>query len=147
MSQNPSDNKRPGLLKRQFLVDRDVQLAILAYTFFVSSMTGILSCAFFLLLQSATKHLMMEGGGATSTILFATAVCFIILFLLALLGLMISNRIAGPIHRLRGHMRSISEGGPIEKIGFREKDHFSGLAEDYNQVLERLKSAENSKAS
>jgi len=53
-----------------------------------------------------------------------------------------SNRFAGPIYRLRQTIRSIAGGNPPERLKFRDFDFWQGLAEDFNRMVDRLKSGD-----
>ena len=53
-----------------------------------------------------------------------------------------SNRFAGPIYRLRQTIRSIAGGSPPERLKFRDFDFWQGLAEDFNRMVDRLKSGD-----
>ncbi|HEX6961936.1 MAG TPA: hypothetical protein VF175_08730 [Lacipirellula sp.] len=54
----------------------------------------------------------------------------------------LSHRFAGPIYRLRNVIRSMAEGEPYKPVTFREKDFWQGLAEDFNQMVERISGKE-----
>ena len=54
----------------------------------------------------------------------------------------ISNRFAGPIYRLRQTIRSLSQGEPHKPLKFRDFDFWQGLAEDFNQMVDRLRNDE-----
>jgi len=51
-----------------------------------------------------------------------------------------SNRFAGPIYRLRETICSIAGGDPPPRLKFRDFDFWHGLAEDFNRMVDRLKS-------
>lgn len=53
--------------------------------------------------------------------------------------LILSQRLAGPIHRLREYFRDIANGGAVQPLGFRKRDFFSDLPEVINQALGRLR--------
>ncbi len=74
---------------------------------------------------------MMTNIYAITTIL---STAFILFF-----GLHLSNRVAGPIHKLREHLSALTAGKYREKIQFRKKDYFSGLADDINTYVESRK--------
>lgn len=57
-------------------------------------------------------------------------------FFLALLGLRISHRVAGPVYRVTQDMLSFARGEPARRIHFRKHDYFPELADAYNQQLE-----------
>ncbi len=54
----------------------------------------------------------------------------------------ISHRFAGPIYRLRQTIRSIAQGKPTSRLKFRDFDFWHGLAEDFNQMVDRLSTRE-----
>lgn len=54
----------------------------------------------------------------------------------------ISHRFAGPIYRLRQTIRSIADGKPTKRLKFRDFDFWQGLAEDFNQMVDRLSNHE-----
>ncbi|REJ68250.1 MAG: hypothetical protein DWQ31_09085 [Planctomycetota bacterium] len=49
-----------------------------------------------------------------------------------------SNRFAGPIYRLQKSIRATGFDAPFQPIRFREGDHWLDLADDYNEMVERL---------
>src|SRR6185295_496407 len=52
----------------------------------------------------------------------------------------LSHRFAGPIYRMRQTIRSLAKGGAYTPMKFRDIDFWQGLAEDFNQMVERLSS-------
>ena len=50
----------------------------------------------------------------------------------------LSHRFAGPIYRLRQTIRSMARGGAYTPVKFRDFDFWQGLAEDFNQMIERI---------
>jgi hypothetical protein len=50
----------------------------------------------------------------------------------------LSHRFAGPIYRLRNVIRSIAHGDRYQPLKFREFDFWQGLADDFNEMVERL---------
>jgi hypothetical protein len=69
--------------------------------------------------------------------LFAT-VTGVAVLVATLGGIELSHRIAGPVIRLRNHMRAVAEGKTRRPVEFREGDFFADLAESYNAQLARL---------
>jgi len=63
----------------------------------------------------------------------------IVLIALSIGGLILSNRVAGPLYRLRRHMDDIASGKIDTDVKFREKDFFPELANSFNKVLERFR--------
>jgi len=54
-------------------------------------------------------------------------------------GFVLTNRIAGPIYRLKQHLEDVAAGKTYEDIGFRKMDYFSELIEPYNKILAELR--------
>ncbi len=48
-------------------------------------------------------------------------------------GLYFSHRVAGPIYKLRLHLKSLRTGKTVEPIQFRNADFFKDLAEEINE--------------
>lgn len=83
----------------------------------------------FLTLQS--KEVM--GGMA--------AVAAIAIALSALLSLLLSHRLVGPVVRLRQFFKGVASAdrSELQRLQFRDKDYFEDLPETINEALERLK--------
>ena len=56
----------------------------------------------------------------------------------AIVTVVISDRLAGPIVRLRGIFRRMSETGEPEKVQFRSEDFFGDLPPIINSAIEKL---------
>lgn len=133
--------RRPFILRRQLVVDKKMQFAVLAYTTFVSVVTVFFVGAFVLVLMSSGP---VAFDNFQSIALLASMWLFSTV-LLTFLGVYVTNKIAGPVYRLRKSMQAIASGGAIENVGFRKGDYFFELADEYNSVLERLRKAEAKK--
>ncbi len=59
-------------------------------------------------------------------------------FLIIVSGMILSHRVAGPIHRLNQHMQGVALGQIAGPVHFREQDFFKELAESYNAQYEAL---------
>jgi hypothetical protein len=46
----------------------------------------------------------------------------------------ISNRIVGPIFRMRNYMRQLAEGKPVESLQFRQDDFWRDMAGEFNAL-------------
>jgi hypothetical protein len=57
-------------------------------------------------------------------------------------ALMMSNRFAGPFHRIRRSIHELAAGQSVEPLQFRKKDHWQDVAQDVNalnEYIEQLK--------
>ncbi len=134
--------------KRNFLIDPEFQIKLITY-FIVLHMviTAIYFTAniyffnhfeqigidnglradhiFFKLVQNQEK--------AMSIIFLVTT--FISFIVISLWGLVISHKVAGPIHKLCQHLKR----GDKNQITFRTYDFFQNLADDFNLYIEKNK--------
>ncbi len=60
--------------------------------------------------------------------------------------LKLTNRITGPIRRLRGDLNRAAAGQPVDKLKFRTGDYFAEIAEPFNRIVDRLERAESTAA-
>jgi hypothetical protein len=63
---------------------------------------------------------------------------FIYTFLVAIYFLLVSHRIAGPLHKLNNYLKNLKETGSIDKIRFRENDHFKEIETSYNEAMNKI---------
>jgi len=70
----------------------------------------------------------------------------LVLPLLLIDCLVFSNRVAGPIYRLRKAMRQLADSGSAPRMQFRSADLWQDLASEFNRVTERLTACENRNA-
>ena len=64
-------------------------------------------------------------------------------------GLYLSNRVAGPLHRLNQYLRNMLDGRENAPLSFREKDYFQELTQSVNEAAEAanfLKDAKSKKS-
>lgn len=54
----------------------------------------------------------------------------------------LTHRMAGPIVRLRSHIRAIAEGEDVDPLKFRDGDFFRDLPPLFNQMIEKLNAGE-----
>ena len=60
--------------------------------------------------------------------------------LVILIGLILSNRIAGPIYRIKRFLRQVSSGDYGEQLKLREKDELQDIAAAINHLVSKLSS-------
>lgn len=75
---------------------------------------------------------------------------FVLMVILALLpvfafdSIKLSHRFAGPIHRLKRTIHDLANGRPFEPVTFRGADYWRSLADDFNTMVERLRTSDRS---
>jgi hypothetical protein len=77
---------------------------------------------------------LAEQSRIMDWIFVATALATAVLILTY--GLYLSNRIAGPIHRLRNHLAARLRGETPQPLAFRDSDYFQDLADPLNSCLQ-----------
>jgi methyl-accepting chemotaxis protein len=78
----------------------------------------------------------------TAPILFSTAIGFILVFglvMVGIIGMYLSNQIAGPIYRVKLSLNRISEGDLNFEIRFRDRDFLRDFPGYFNNMLRGLK--------
>lgn len=78
------------------------------------------------------QRLLEQDQSFHSFLLFLSAAFIVCL----VAGMVIfTHRSAGPVHRVRAHIRRATEGDLSCDVSLRKKDHFKELADDFNQML------------
>lgn len=67
---------------------------------------------------------------------------FIFLYLV-IFGLVLSNRVAGPLIKLRSYFEDMAETGELKKIHFRDGDFFKEIEKSFNESVDKLESRKN----
>ena len=58
---------------------------------------------------------------------------------ITIIGMLWSNKIAGPIYRIQQSLRRIADGGKIDNITVRKDDFFQELPESINEVFAKIR--------
>ncbi len=128
-------------VRRTFLVDRRLQLAValrgvIYWCFCVVSIACWILCWWMI----ARPDLMMGGGALELWRQFGPPL-IASLFLLPVVvadAIRLSNRMAGPMYRLRKAMHQLAEGEQVSPLTVRKKDWWQDAVEDFNRIAERL---------
>jgi hypothetical protein len=62
----------------------------------------------------------------------------VITFLVFVIFIFFTHKIAGPLYKLKNHLASIREGNPISPLTFRKGDYFEDVAEEVTLFLETV---------
>jgi nitrogen fixation/metabolism regulation signal transduction histidine kinase len=91
-------------------------------------------------LVSILLHRQIEGGQQMTAMLpYYIAGCGTLVFTMLLMaGLVVTNRICGPIYRLQMQIRKVRNAENPSPIRLRKGDEFMDLAEEFNQMMEKL---------
>jgi len=86
------------------------------------------------------KLLGLQKSIMNKVFLFTSIFVFIYL---VIFGLILSNRIAGPLIKLRSYFEDMAETGNLRKIEFRKGDFFKEIEVAFNKSVDKLKSKKN----
>lgn len=135
------DAKTKKAIRQKLYVDQDVQRTLIVRTilqwYFYMSAILLVICLGAIWMdpsQLAIKHVFK------SFVYYAPGVIASILLLPVFVYDMLkaTNRIAGPIYRLRNEMKKLASGQEVRQLRFRDGDHWSDLAEDFNELAEQI---------
>ncbi len=120
--------------RRQLLVDRNIQLPLLIYSLFMAGLGIVIASLSSVLVTIVAVDdypdwllpTIILGGGV------------IALLAMILVGLYITNKVAGPLLRMRMHMKELADGKPASALSLREGDFTKELLAEYNRVVEHV---------
>lgn len=118
------------LNRRRIFVMPRFQFIFLVYSFSMAAIP--------LFVLSMSRELMMYFEGTNVYMMVALFTSLTLVFL-ALVGILLSNRIAGPLYRVTRHLNDLAEGNASGEIRLRDNDYFTELAEAANKVIRKIK--------
>jgi hypothetical protein len=123
--------------RKKLLVDRQVQWAFLLRAigyWFLCMLTVLLLLVFSSMLAEPVRLFMPEADGPWLR-LGPTIICCVLLLPVVVYDfLKLSNRLAGPVFRLRKAMRALAAGEHVEPLRFRDGDFWREFADEFNAV-------------
>ena len=131
--------------RRRYFVDPKVQGALVArgVRFWLTSMV-LMACAVVVTWVFITPgitelmRLRAEMPSLAGALLVASAAVLLVLPIVLLDFVRMTNRFAGPVHRLQREMRRAANGEQVAPVHFRDGDYWQDLADSFNLLLERL---------
>ena len=126
-------------LRKKLLINREVQGAIICKTvlhwfFYLTAIIfTVVICEVWRDPSKLAIKLVFQ-----SFIYFAPAVIASIILLPAVIydTLKESNRVAGPIYRLRCEMEKLTQTGSVRNLRFRDGDHWNEMADTFNELAD-----------
>ncbi len=131
----------PAKLRQQYLVEYDVQMALLSRMFFYA-----LGGTIYFVVMIVCSQWLSDPERPLGDVLIQSVsdtACWLPGFLLftplaAIDLLKTTNRAAGPIHRLRREMKSLIQNNSDRPLQFRDEDYWTDLAVSFNQIRGEL---------
>jgi nitrogen fixation/metabolism regulation signal transduction histidine kinase len=121
-------------LKRKYIVNRKLQLTIILYSLVLAGIVSLIDFAF----QYIIFHPPRVVSRVNLPMLFL-GIGFIVFVTAIFAGVILTNRVAGPMFRLRAHMDDVADGKILFPLDFRKNDFFLELIIPYNKILTKLK--------
>ena len=132
---------RPSILKRKYVVNKELQVKVLLHSFATTS---------FACLAIICGSLILGGDPSTAKVATVVGMVLILTAAIFISSLLLSHAIAGPIYRIENEIKKVLSGEAAENIQIRNSDHFKAFAVTCNQMLahyrvQRLASPEGEK--
>jgi hypothetical protein len=137
--------------RKRLLINRPLQFRVIGYLGSVS--LAALGYVFIVFRQNQAKmNALLSGSGSPPTALAFelsalnnhfiwqfTITMTVMTLIFVIVGLWITHRVAGPIHRLKLDLTEFLNGKNVGKIHFRKGDEFKDLLDLINKIIARDK--------
>jgi hypothetical protein len=135
------ENHMPRFRRRIFLIDYQVQgalaIRVVAYwLYFLFAISMLL--LWWDLFTGPPRRFLVVVSEVLPRFAPAAVASLLVLPLVVMDVLRLSNRFAGPAHRLENALRELAEGKKVRPLHFRDKDFWQETAAQLNRVAERL---------
>ncbi len=142
MNTNEQRTKNLSWFNRKLVVNSSVQYVLLKYSVTMGFL--FMSMGLFLAYLLLKIPMIQMNGFASieATDIVFLSFLLIIIFIVGYFGLILSNRVVGPIFRLVKSMEEFEETGNYQEIRFRKNDYFKEIAVSYNKIMIRLHDVE-----
>lgn len=125
---------RISRFKQRLVINRQVQLSLIVHSILLAF---LLAMPLYLSQFISLKYPDLFYG--THLIIVIFVLCFFIFVAAFIFSFALTNRIAGPLYRLKKHLDEMVNGAPISNLQVRKKDYFQELIDSYNQFIEKQK--------
>ena len=146
MSDSHHAPQRPSFRRRTYLLDRGFQLK---YTLLPAGVGagGMLLLGVLAHRVHASALEGGDGGAAGTTLLWLTGVGTVgVGVVLGLLGLVLTHRVAGPVHVMSLYMAALAAGRYPRLRPLRKKDELRGFFDRFGDAVERIRQREADEA-
>ncbi len=123
--------------RRKVLIVNNLQYRMLLHTFGLLVAVSIILVLAFIFIFGIDRTFTQEKCSFFQWAIFI--IVALILYLISYITILkLSNRIYGPLHRLSGYLKRLSEGIETGEIKFRKDDVLNGIQEIYNNLCKSL---------
>jgi methyl-accepting chemotaxis protein len=132
--------------RRQYFVNRSIQLPIAKHGFVLLGAAAIFAAGFFhivdniLQLYSEDVVVFSLGDFGANSFLFIYAICFVIVgcWLLFIMSVYFSHRVAGPVDKISSQIHTIADGGVATPLVLRNGDHLRKVSKAVNHLQAKI---------
>ena len=132
------NSRPPARTKRMIVINRDLQLRYTGAAVLVGTMTTVLTTFFILLPLYVFKILVIPRFLPWPILLVMGLALVMNIFSVFILGLIMTNRIAGPLYALIRAMRQIGRGDFNAHLGVRSTDDLKYVIRHFNDMTASL---------
>lgn len=133
--------------RTQYLVDAPAQLRLVGLVLAAGFTTLLIAGSFFWLnwkvLSVLLEHSTVKTAVLNEVFLFYGGLCLLAVFgvlvVLSMVMLVVSNRILGPIYRLREDLSSMLEDEEVHLFSVRDRDHIQDFVRQLNRFVIAVK--------
>jgi hypothetical protein len=141
--QDKPQGRRPNWKNRQIIVNSKVQSVFIGYGIAM----GFLFLSLGLVLSTYFERILMiqanVGESLTGLDIIIFAVIVVLILFVIFLGMIVSNRVVGPIFKLVLEMELLDKTGELNDLHFRKNDYFQDVAVSYNKIIGRIRELES----
>ena len=130
--------KRNQARKEMFLVDRDFQFRYTGAAIVVGLISTILTCIVILYPLYVFEILRIPQFLPLPILFMMLLAAVINIALVALMGIFLTHRIAGPIYAMVRCIREVDQGRYTEKMKIRDNDELGFLVRNFNAMVTSL---------
>ncbi len=144
--------------RKQYIINRPFQFTLIGYTAILAVilLAGYFGASelFFLRFESMGREMGFPDNHVYFEFLrrqhafmsyIMMGVSLFTAALLAIGGIIVSHRIAGPIYKLCRRMSDSAESGDLDEVYFRKNDFFPELAIAYNAFVRKIRASDRNK--
>ena len=145
MSLDPPSSGRPHVIRRKYLLDAGFQLRYMLWPAALGGggvlLVGLLAYRVHrLALEGVAPELLAVSGG---TLLWLTVLGALgVAGLMALFGLVLTHRVAGPVHVMDVYLATLAAGRYPHMRGLRQKDELRDFFDRFREAVDRIRERE-----
>lgn len=135
--------------RRQLYIDPAVQTAFIlrAVFYWVTCLVTVVMMLVFTSMLAEPARLFYPNADSLWFRFVPTALTALLMLPVIVFDMLrLSNRLVGPVFRLRRGLRQLAEGQPVQPIHFRDGDFWRDFADEFNAVAAQLQAAQKTAA-